>query len=146
MNYLVNKLIAEPALAKKICFEITETAAIINLGHAIKFMNTMKDLGCSFSLDDFGTGLSSFSYLKNLPVDFLKIDGSFIRNIVQDPIDQSMVHSINQIGQVMGKATIAKFVENEAIRVILAKIGVNYAQGYGIGRPVLLRDIKREKP
>ena len=146
MNYLVNKLIAEPALAKKICFEITETAAIINLGHAIKFMNTMKDLGCSFSLDDFGTGLSSFSYLKNLPVDFLKIDGSFIRNIVQDPIDQSMVHSINQIGQVMGKATIAKFVENEAIRVIPAKIGVNYAQGYGIGRPVLLRDIKREKP
>ena len=90
--------------------------------------------------------LSSFSYLKNLPVDFLKIDGSFIRNIVQDPIDQSMVHSINQIGQVMGKATIAKFVENKAIWVILAKIGVNYAQGYGIGRPVMLRDIKREKP
>ncbi len=90
--------------------------------------------------------LSSFSYLKNLSVDFLKIDGSFIRNIVQDPIDQSMVHSINQIGQVMGKATIAKFVENEAIRVILAKIGVNYAQGYGIGRPIMLRDIKREKP
>ena len=146
MNYLVNKLIAEPDLARKICFEITETAAIINLGHAIKFMSTMKDLGCSFSLDDFGTGLSSFSYLKNLPVDFLKIDGSFIRNIVQDPIDQSMVHSINQIGQVMGKATIAEFVENDAIRAILAKIGVNYAQGYGIGRPILLRDIKRIKP
>jgi diguanylate cyclase (GGDEF)-like protein/PAS domain S-box-containing protein len=143
MNYLVNKLLAQPELARKICFEITETAAIVNLGHAIKFMSTMKDLGCSFSLDDFGTGLSSFSYLKNLPVDFLKIDGSFIRNIVQDPIDQSMVLSINQIGQVMGKATIAEFVENEEIRDILAKIGVNYAQGYGIGRPVLLRDIKR---
>ncbi|MEX2352895.1 MAG: EAL domain-containing protein, partial [Gammaproteobacteria bacterium] len=143
MNYLVNKFDAESAIAKKICLEVTETAAITHLGDAIKFMNLMKEIGCSFSLDDFGTGLSSFGYLKNLPVDYLKIDGSFIRNIAQDATDQAMVRSINEIGQVMGKATIAEFVENDQIRDILKKIGVNYAQGYGIGRPVLLRDVKK---
>lgn len=141
MSFLLEKFDSCSVPAEKICFEITETAAIANLGHAIKFMNTMSDIGCLFSLDDFGTGLSSFSYLKNLPVDFLKIDGIFIRSIVDDPIDQAMVQSINEIGRVMGKKTIAEFVENDEIMQILIRIGVNYAQGYGVGRPVLLRDI-----
>ena len=119
----------------KICFEITETAAIANLGAAIEFIHALKEIGCLFALDDFGTGVSSFNYLKNLPVDFLKIDGSFIREIHKDPIDFAMVRSINEIGQVMGKLTIAEFVENDAILDVMRDIGINYAQGYAIGRP-----------
>jgi EAL domain-containing protein (putative c-di-GMP-specific phosphodiesterase class I) len=141
-EYIASKLKDNPELARKICFEVTETAAIANLGHAIKFMNSMREMGCSFSLDDFGTGLSSFSYLKTLPVDYLKIDGAFIRNIAQDETDQAMVRTIHELGKVMGKATVAEFVENDIIRQILTDIGVNYAQGYGVGRPVLLKDIK----
>ena len=119
----------------KICFEITETAAISNLSVAMTFITLMKERGCSFALDDFGSGLSSFAYLKNLPVDFIKIDGVFVKDIVDDPIDLAMVKSINAIGQVMGKQTIAEFVENDAILAMLQDIGVDYAQGYGIARP-----------
>ena len=125
----------------KICFEITETAAITNLSTATLFISKMKVLGCQFALDDFGSGLSSFGYLKNLTVDYLKIDGMFVKNIVDDPIDRAMVKSINEIGQVMGMQTIAEFVENDAIQGILNDIGVNYAQGYGVGKPIPLQDI-----
>ena len=123
----------------KICFEITETAAIGNLGAAIQFIHALKEIGCLFALDDFGTGVSSFNYLKNLPVDYLKIDGSFIRGIDKDPIDFAMVRSINEIGQVMGKETIAEFVENDDILEVVRNMGINYAQGYAIGRPVPIR-------
>ena len=125
----------------KLCFEITETAAISNLNLAIAFIGAMRELGCRFALDDFGSGLSSFGYLKNLPVDYLKIDGMFVRDIVDNPIDHAMVKSINEIGQVMGMQTIAEFVENDEIKSMLEDIGVNYAQGYGIGEPVPLTDI-----
>ncbi len=121
---------------EKICFEITETAAITHLGKAEQLITTLREVGCSFALDDFGSGLSSFGYLKNLPVDYLKIDGMFVKDITDDPIDHAMVKSINEIGQLMGMKTIAEFVENDQIKEMLCEIGVNYAQGYGIGKPV----------
>ena len=121
---------------EKICFEITETIAITNLTKAIEFMNRFRALGCRFSLDDFGSGFSSYGYLKNLPVDYLKIDGCFVKDIVDDKIDYAMVESINRIGHVMGKKTIAEFVENAEILACLKTLGVDYAQGYGIARPV----------
>ena len=115
---------------EKICLEITETAAIANLSAAAHFIRTLKRLGCKFALDDFGSGLSSFAYLKNLPVDYLKIDGSFVRDIVTDEVDLAMVRSINELGHVLGKKTIAEFVENEAILAKLRELNVDYAQGY----------------
>ncbi len=119
----------------KVCFEVTETVAVSNLGSAIDFITNLKKTGCRFALDDFGSGLSSFGYLKNLPVDYLKIDGMFVKDIVEDPIDYAMVKSINEIGQVMGMKTIAEFVENDEIKAMLKAIGVNYGQGYGMGKP-----------
>ena len=118
-----------------ICFEITETVAIANLRQAAQFMRSLKQVGCRFALDDFGSGMSSFAYLKNLPVDYLKIDGGFVRQIVDEPTDLAMVEAINHIGHVMGLQTIAEFVENEAILEKIAAIRVDYAQGYGISQP-----------
>jgi EAL domain-containing protein (putative c-di-GMP-specific phosphodiesterase class I) len=118
-----------------ICFEITETVAIANLRQAAQFMRSLKQVGCRFALDDFGSGMSSFAYLKNLPVDYLKIDGGFVRQIVDEPTDLAMVEAINHIGHVMGLQTIAEFVENEAILEKIAAIRVDYAQGYGIAKP-----------
>jgi len=138
LHFLLEKFQEEHIEAEKFCFEITETAAIANLGNAIHFIASLKSIGCSFALDDFGTGLSSFNYLKNLQVDYLKIDGSFISEISRDPIDRAMVQSINEIGHVMGKETIAEFVESEEILEVLREIGVDHAQGYHVGRPELL--------
>lgn len=125
----------------KICFEITETAAISNLSYAKQFIDSLRKKGCMFSLDDFGSGLSSFAYLKNLPVDFLKIDGLFVKDILEDKIDWTMVKAINEVGHVMNKKTIAEFVENRNIFELLKTLGVNYAQGYGIAKPVPLREL-----
>ena len=121
--------------ATKICFEITETAAIASYSQANRFINALKELGCKFALDDFGTGLSSFGYLKHFPVDFLKIDGSFVKEILHDPIDREMVRSINEIGHLTGKKTIAEFAENEEIITMLKGMGIDYAQGYGVSEP-----------
>jgi len=125
----------------KICFEVTETAAISNLRAATHFISSLRELGCRFALDDFGSGLSSFGYLKNLQVDFLKIDGIFVKDIADDPIDHAMVKSINDIGHVMGMKTIAEFVESDKIKSMLRRLGVDYAQGYEIGRPQPFEDI-----
>ncbi len=121
--------------ATKICFEITETAAIASYSQANRFINALKELGCKFALDDFGTGLSSFGYLKHFPVDFLKIDGSFVKEILHDPIDREMVRSINEIGHLTQKKTIAEFAENEEIITMLRGMGIDYAQGYGVSEP-----------
>jgi len=129
----------------RICFEITETAAILNLIKATGFITELKALGCYFSLDDFGSGMSSFAYLKNLPVDYVKIDGMFVRDIASDPIDQEMVRSITGIAKAMGKQSIAEFVENDSIIEILQDIGVDYIQGYGVARPQSLNKLTLAK-
>ncbi len=121
--------------ASKICFEITETAAVTNYSQANRFIQSLKELGCKFALDDFGTGLSSFGYLKHFPVDYLKIDGSFVREILRDPIDREMVRSINEIGHLTGKQTIAEYAENDEIIQMLRSLGVDYAQGWGVAQP-----------
>ncbi|WP_152207332.1 EAL domain-containing protein [Marinobacter changyiensis] len=122
-------------LPQIICFEITETEAIANLANARHIIQSLKTLGCRFSLDDFGSGMSSFGYLKNLPVDYLKIDGTFIKNLANDPIDHAMVAAINNIGHVMGLKTIAEFVESASVLHELLELGVDYVQGYGIAKP-----------
>jgi diguanylate cyclase (GGDEF)-like protein len=127
----------------KICFEVTETAAIASLTRAVGFMTELKKHGCRFALDDFGSGMSSFGYLKSLPVDFLKIDGNFVRDMVNDNIDRTIVKSINEVGHAMGIRTIAEFVENNATHELIAKIGIDYAQGYAIARPQPLSGLWR---
>lgn len=135
LNFLLDKLLISDVVPSKICFEVTETATIANLSSATEFMEELRDRGCHFALDDFGTGLSSFEYLKKLPVDFIKIDGQFIKDVATDPINYAMVDSIKEIARVMSKRTIAEFVESEATFSILKKIGVDYAQGNGICEP-----------
>jgi diguanylate cyclase (GGDEF)-like protein len=119
----------------RICLEITETAAVDNMEEAHAFIAALRDLGCRFALDDFGAGMSSFGYLKSFDVDYLKIDGELVRGIVDDPVSQAMVSAINQVGHVMGLQTIAEFVEDNAMRDRLEDIGVDFVQGYGIGKP-----------
>lgn len=127
--------------AEQICFEVTETAAIINLASTVDFIKQLKLLGCKFALDDFGAGLSSFSYLKSLPVDYLKIDGGFVRDMLEDPMDAAIVAAVNNIGHVAGLKTVAEFVENTDIMQALEKIGVDYAQGYALARPQPVEDL-----
>lgn len=119
----------------RICFEVTETAAISNLAHAMRMMSKLQAMGCGFSLDDFGSGMSSFAYLKNLPVDSIKVDGAFVRDMLVDPIDFAMVEAIIRIGHVMGLKTIAEYVESDAIMQRLAELDVDYVQGFGMHRP-----------
>ena len=134
-NYVLDLLNKHDIPKHSICFEITETAAIKNMDQAISFISQLKKAHCLFALDDFGSGMSSFTYLKNLPVDYLKIDGSIVNKMDKNKADQAMVAAINQIGQVMNIKTIAEHVENKAILSGLNEIGVTYAQGYYIGRP-----------
>jgi diguanylate cyclase (GGDEF)-like protein len=123
-----------------ICFEITETVAISNMLESVDFIKGIRAAGCKIALDDFGSGLSSFSYLKAIPADFLKIDGNFVRDIIDDRMDRAIVESINQIARVAGLQTIAEFVENKPILEELRKIGVDYAQGFGLHKPAPLED------
>jgi EAL domain-containing protein (putative c-di-GMP-specific phosphodiesterase class I) len=124
--------------ARHICFELTETAAVGKFSDAVRFISTLRDKGYRFSLDDFGSGMCSLKYLRNLPVDYLKIDGSFVKDIATDPISRSIVASVNSIAQAMGMLTVAEYVENDQILAILKELGVNYAQGYLIAKPAPL--------
>jgi len=145
LNFIVAQIKDSGIDPSIICFEVTETAAVKNLSRATEFITILKKLGCRFSLDDFGSGLSSFTYLKNLPVDYLKIDGSFVKDMLEDEIDFAMVKSINQIGHTMGLQTIAEFVENEDALEKLRLIRVDYGQGYGIHVPQPLDDLLKEE-
>ena len=145
IDYIIREFERSDIPAGKIKFEITETAAIANLHDATLFIKTLGEFGCRFALDDFGSGLSSFAYLKNLKVDTLKIDGMFVKDMLTDTLDYEMVKSINQIGHVMGLETVAEFVESEEILDKLKEIGVDYAQGYGLGKPVSIDEILKKQ-
>jgi diguanylate cyclase (GGDEF)-like protein/PAS domain S-box-containing protein len=135
LNFVIEQFNKYNVPPFSICFEITENAAILNLAKVTEFMKELKERGCYFSLDDFGSGWTSFSYLKHFPVDFLKIDGSFVKEIANDPRDFVIVKTINNLGHMMGLQTVAEYVENDIILEKIKDIGVNYAQGYGIAKP-----------
>ncbi len=141
LDFLADQFSRLTVPTDKICFEVTETATISSLAKAAVFIREVKSMGCEFALDDFGTGMSSYEYLKHLPVDYLKIDGCFIKDIVNSSFDFAVVKSINEIGHFMGKKTIAEYVENQDILDLLKEIGVDYAQGFGVEKPKLLNAI-----
>lgn len=146
VDYIENLQATYNVDANKICFEITETAAIQKLDVTTKLISRLKKKGFRFSLDDFGSGVSSFAYLKNIPVDHLKIDGAFVKDIATDPVSLSIVTSINQVGHTLGLKTIAEFVEDKAILDKLEEIGVDYAQGYYIHKPQEAYQAEEGKP
>lgn len=135
LGFVIDQFDKTQVPASQVCFEITESTAISNLMSATRFMSILRGMGCKFALDDFGQGFSSYGYLKNLQIDYLKIDGSFVRDIAKDPIDYAMVESINQIGHIMGVQTIAEFVESQDILEKLIALGIDHVQGYQLGKP-----------
>jgi diguanylate cyclase (GGDEF)-like protein len=141
MNYLLSRIMQFDFPTDKICFEITETSAITNMADAADFMRELKKVGCRFALDDFGVGHATYHYIKHLPLDYIKIDGSFVREIENSPNDFVMVKSINELAHFMGIETVAEYVENDGILAKLAEIGVDYAQGYAIERPIWLSTV-----
>ncbi len=144
--FVVEQLGRHPWMTDKVCFEITETAAIGNLNRALRFISVLRGMGCRFSLDDFGSGLSSFKYLANLNVDYLKIDGSFIKAMGSDPAAYAIVEAINEVGHVMSIKTVAEFVEDQATLAKLETLGMDYAQGFGIAKPQPLSVLATSKP
>lgn len=141
LKFVVDAFDKTGILPEQVCFEITETTAMLNLTRATRFISVLKGMGCRFSLDDFGTGLSSFGYLKALKVDFLKIDGSFVRHVASDSVNRAVVEAANRIGHAMGIQTVAEFVENDEILQLLRDIGVDFAQGYGVAKPQPMEDL-----
>jgi len=141
LEFILGQLAASSVLPELICFEITETAAITNLADATEFIRVLKQTGCKFSLDDFGSGLSSYAYIQKLPVDFIKIDVIFIKNIVNNEQDKALVKSINELAHFMGMKTVAEYVESHDILAVLKDIGVDHSQGFGIKKPGLLNDL-----
>lgn len=130
-----------PVRCDRLCFEITETAAMGDLAAANRFIHALRARGCQFALDDFGSGLSSYAYLRELAVDMLKIDGQFVKNMADDPVSFAMVKSIHEIGCLMGKKTVAEFAESQAVVDLLTGLGVHFAQGYALGRPAPLDEL-----
>lgn len=145
LNIIKHEIASKGINPQMLCFEITETAAITNLSTAVDFIRSLRAIGCKFSLDDFGSGLSSFGYLSNLDVDFIKIDGEFIKSIQSSSLSYSIVSAINQIGHVMGVQTIAEFVENEEVIDALTAMGIDYIQGFGVHKPEPLVQLQNER-
>jgi len=141
LNFIEEEIISTGVPASSLCFEVTESAAVSNRRKAQAFINTLRERGCRFSLDDFGAGLSSFAYLKNFKVDTLKIDGSFIRDIVDNQVSESMVAAITQVAKVMELETVAEYVESKATIKLIKKLGVDYAQGHAFGKPTPLQSV-----
>lgn len=133
LSHITSEIAAYGVDPGQLCFEITETAVIANLPKAQEFIGALRTLGCHFSLDDFGSGLSSFAYLRALPVDYLKIDGLFIRGIAGNDVNQALVKAINEVGHVMGIRTVAEYVEDAATLDVVRGLGIDYAQGYAVG-------------
>lgn len=141
LGFIREQLTIHAVPPQAFCFEITETSAIVNLSNSVELMTALKALGCRFMLDDFGSGMSSFAYLKNLPVDFLKMDGAFVKDIATNAIDLAMVQSIHSIAEAMKIETIAEFVESAAVVELLESMGVHYGQGFHLGRPVAINSM-----
>jgi len=137
-DFLIREIETSGVTPAQLCFEITETAVIANLHTASTLISSLREMGCKFALDDFGVGLSSFSYLKTLTVDYIKLDGYFVKNMVTDKLDRTMVEAINQVGHSMNIETIAEFVENEKTLEAVRETGIDYAQGYVIAKPAPL--------
>lgn len=135
LDFILGSFDAGGVAPSRFCFEITETTAIANFSRAVSFVQQLRSVGATFALDDFGNGFSSFAYLKQLPMDYLKIDGSFVKGVTTDPIDLALVRSVNTIGHIMGMRTIAEYVQDEATRMVLRDVGVDYGQGFHIARP-----------
>jgi EAL domain-containing protein (putative c-di-GMP-specific phosphodiesterase class I) len=136
------RLREEEVEPSRVIFELTESASLANIEAMKRMIFRLIELGCSFAIDDFGTGFSTFNYLKQVPADTIKVDGSFIQNLEKDPVNQALVRSIHEIARVLGKKTVAEFVENEASFNLVKNLGIDYAQGYYIGRPVPLSELK----
>jgi EAL domain-containing protein (putative c-di-GMP-specific phosphodiesterase class I) len=141
LEYVVDLFDETGIPCESISFEVTETAAVANLSRATRFISVLRGMGCSFALDDFGAGLSSFGYLKTLPVDYLKIDGAFVRDMVRDRVDRAMVESINEIGHIMGLKTIGEYAEDEQVLQALESAGVDFAQGHCIAPPLPFSEV-----
>jgi EAL domain-containing protein (putative c-di-GMP-specific phosphodiesterase class I) len=141
VNFLRDQLQVNRVRPELLCFELTETSAVRNFASAQSFIHTLKRIGCRFALDDFGSGMSSFGYLRNLDVDYVKIDGSFVKGMSADPVNRAIVDMIDHIGKVMGKRTIAESVEHSDCIQALREIGVDYGQGYALHAPVPLASL-----
>ena len=144
LTFIEEEIDASGVPPSSLCFEVTESAAVSSRDKAQSFIDALRQRGCRFSLDDFGAGLSSFAYLKNFNVDVLKIDGSFIRDITDNRISESMVAAITQVAKVMELETVAEYVESEETRKLVMELGVDFAQGHAIGRPVMFEDVLTE--
>jgi EAL domain-containing protein (putative c-di-GMP-specific phosphodiesterase class I) len=144
MEYLLEQISEFGVGTNRLCFEITETGTISNLVKAADFVRTFRNIGCKFSIDDFGTGLASHNYLRELPVDYVKIDGSFIKDISENRNNYAMARSINDLAHFLGQETIAESVESDAIIKSLREIGVDYLQGWGVGKPKILTEVTEE--
>ena len=145
-DFLVEQITASGINPAALCFELTESAAVGNLSHAETLMRRLRKLGCGIALDDFGTGLSSLAYLRSLPISMLKIDGSFVRDVLKDPKAESTIQAIAQLARGMSLITVAEYVETDEIRLRIAKLGVDYGQGFAIGRPVPIGDVLEQLP